>query len=338
MPTENRQWVLAQRPEGIPDESTFELEDAGSFPLDKDQIRVQVDYFTLDPGSRPGLTRASYIPIHPIGGVMMSAGVGTVLESKHEKFKQGDLVVGALGWQETAVVSRKGLVKLDSTIFPGMIPVTHALGLLGIPGLTAYFALLKLAEMKAGETVLISSAAGAVGATAGQIAHLHQAKAIGIAGSQQKVDWLISEANFATAINYKETENLSQAITDACPQGIDIYLDNVGGPTLDAAILNMNQNGRIIISGQIAEYTRQNPTGIRNALEFINRRLTMQGFVVLDYAREFAGAQTQLAQWLATGQIKTKEEIIQGIENAPAAYAELFTGKSFGRRLIQLKR
>jgi len=333
----NRQWVLAQRPDGIPDESTFNLEETESPPLEEGQVRVQIDYFTIDPGSRPGLTRESYVPIHPIGAVMMSAGAGTVTESEHEKFNEGDLVVGALGWQEIGVFPARGLVKLDANIFPGMLPITTALGVLGIPGLTAYFALLKLAEMKAGETVLISSASGTVGATAGQIAHIHEARAIGTAGTQQKIDWLISEANFTKAINYKETENLSEAIANACPQGVDIYLDNTGGPTLDAAILNMNQNGRIIISGQISEYTKENPTGIRNTLEFINRRLTMQGFVVLDYAREFATAQTQLAQWLATNQIKIKEEIIKGIENAPSAYTQLFTGKSFGRRLIKVE-
>ncbi len=361
METKNRQWVLAQRPDGIPDESTFDLKEVESPPLEDAQVRVRIDYFTIDPGSRPGLTRASYIPIHPIGGVMMSAGVGTVIESNHDKFTDGDLVAGALGWQDAGVFPAKGLIKLDPNIFPGMLPVTTALGVLGIPGLTAYFALLKLADLKAGETVLISSASGTVGATAGQIARIHGAKAIGIAGTQPKIDWLLSEAKFDSAINYKDvatkstspskgedqgggasnnpvsSSTLADAIANACPGGIDIYLDNVGGPTLDAAIENMNPNGRIIISGQISEYNRPEPIGIRNTLDFINRRLTMQGFVVLDYAREFAAAQTQLAQWLLTKEIVIKEEIIPGIENAPTAYRELFTGNSFGRRLIQVK-
>lgn len=360
MQTSTRQWVLAQRPNGIPDQSTFELKEIDAPPLQPDQVRVQVDYFTLDPGSRPGLTRASYVPIHPIGGVMMSAGVGTVTESNHQKFNEGDLVAGALGWQESGVFPAKGLVKLDATIFPGMLPVTTALGVLGIPGLTAYFALLKLADLKAGETVLISSASGTVGATAGQIAKIHDANPVGIAGTQQKIDWLTNEAHFDAAINYKDPDKpssspstgedrgggevpvpntaLTEAIANACPNGVDIYLDNVGGPTLDAAIQNMNPHGRIIISGQISEYNRAQPLGIRNTLEFINRRLTMQGFVVLDYAREFATAQTQLAQWLLTNQITIKEEIFEGIENAPAAYTQLFTGESFGRRLIHVTR
>ncbi len=337
MQTKNRQWVLAQRPGGIPDDSTFELKTIDSPPLEDGQVRVRVDYFTLDPGSRPGLTRASYVPMHPIGAVMMSAGVGTVTETKHEKFAEGDLVAGALGWQEEGVFAAKGLVKLDANIFPGMLPVTTALGVLGIPGLTAYFALLKLAVVKAGETILISSASGTVGATAGQIARILDAKAIGIAGSESKIDWLINEAEFDKAINYKEAPNLSDAIATACPEGIDVYVDNVGGPTLDAAIENMNPHGRIVISGQISEYNRAEPVGIRNTLEFINRRLTMQGFVVLDYAREFAAAQAQLAQWLLTRQITMKEEIISGIEQAPKAYAQLFTGDSFGRRLIKLE-
>jgi len=165
---------------------------------------------------------------------------------------------------------------------------------------------------------------------------LLDATAIGIAGSDAKVAWLQQEAGFARAINYKAFDDLTGAIAQACPDGVDVYLDNVGGATLDAAILNMKRNGRIVISGQVSEYNRAEPAGIRNTPALINRRLTMKGFVVLDYAREFAAAQAKLAEWVLAGKINVREEIIDGIDNAPNAYRELFTGETFGRRLIRI--
>jgi NADPH-dependent curcumin reductase CurA len=332
----NRQWVLAARPDGIPDDDTFRLDAAELPPLPDEHVRIRVHYFTLDPGSRPSLTRDSYVPAHPIGAVMMSAGVGEVIESNHDKFVRGDLVAGALGWQAVATLPAKGLVKLDARLFPDTLPLTAALGVLGIPGLTAYFAVTKLGGVKAGETVLVSSAAGTVGAIAGAIAQVLGANAVGTAGSDEKIEWLLKDAGFSGAINYKSCGDLADAIAHACAGGVDVYIDNVGGATLDAAILNMNRNGRLVISGQVSEYNRAEPVGIRNTMEFISKRLIMQGFVVLDYAREFAEAQAKLAEWLLAGKINIREEIIDGIENAPVAYRGLFTGDAFGRRLIRV--
>lgn len=331
----NRQWVLAKRPDDLPDDSTFELKEVSIPELAEGEVRVKVDYFSLDPGSRPGLTRDSYVPAHRLDTVMMSAGIGTVTESRHEKFSVGDRVSGALGWQEWVTTKGKRLVKLDAALFGDTLPLTTAIGILGIPGLTAYFGLFSIGNMKEGETVLVSSASGTVGATAGQIARLHGATAVGLAGSQEKIDWLEGPAKFNRAINYKERRDLSAAIRESCPEGVDIYFDNVGGATLDAAIENMNQGGRIVISGLISEYNRAEPVGIRNTLDFITKRLRMEGFVVLDYVREFAAAQSELVKWIDADELIFREEIIDGLENAPMAYRELFTGNSFGRRLIR---
>ena len=333
---QNRYWALAERPHDLPDDSTFELKSEDLGALEDGEVRARVDYFTIDPGSRPGLTRDSYVPALPLGTLMMSAGIGTVVESKHEKLTPGDLVTGALGWQEFATGPARGFVKLDPALFQGPLTVSAAVGVLGIPGLTAYFGLRTIGKLAEGETLLVSSAAGTVGATAGQIAKQMGARAVAIAGSAEKLDWLTAKAGFDAGVNYKTTEDLSAAIRAACPDGVDVYLDNVGGPTLDAAIANMNRDGRIVISGLISEYNRDEPIGIRNTLEFISQRLSMEGFVVLDYVREFAAAQAELAEWIYAGDLIYREEIIDDIESAPTAYRELFTGQSFGRRLIRL--
>lgn len=334
----SRRWVLAQRPEGIPDAGTFRLEEEPLPELAEGQVRVRVTHFSLDPGMRPALSQDTYVGATPIGGLITSAGIGIVEESRHERFAPGDLVSGGFGWQSAAVLPARHCVKHDPALFTGGVTPTAAIGVLGIPGMTAWFGLKSVAGLKEGESVLISSASGPVGATAGQLARLMGAgRVVGIAGSPAKCDWLEKEAGFDATINYKTAADLPAAMREATGGGADIYFDNVGGEMLDAAISVMKPGGRIAISGQLSEYNRQTPVGIRNTLAFITHRLRMEGFVVLDYVREFPEAAARMAQWIREGKLRYREEIIDGIENAPAAYAGLFEGENFGRRLIHVQ-
>jgi len=334
--TTTRRWVLAERPAGIPDANTFKLEEADLPELADGEARIRVTHFSLDPGMRPALSRDTYVGATPIGSLITSAGIGIVEESKDDKLAEGDMVSGGFGWQSALVIKARHCVKHNPALFRDKVTPTAAIGVLGIPGMTSWFGLKNIAELKQGETVLISSASGPVGATAGQLAKLMGAgRVVGIAGSQAKCDWLTSEAGFDAAINYRDPGILEDAMRDATG-GADIYFDNVGGEMLDAAINVLKPNGRIAVSGQLSEYNRDEPHGIRNTLPFITQRLTMRGFVVLDFVREFGPAAMQMAQWINEGRLLYREEIVDGIENAPEAYAGLFKGENFGRRLIKV--
>ena len=332
-----RRWILAERPAGIPDDKTFKLEEHDLPDLEEGQVRVRVTHFSLDPGMRPALSRDTYVGATPIGSLITSAGIGIVEESKDEKLAEGDMVSGGFGWQSGLVLKGRHCVKHNPALFKGKVTPTAAIGVLGIPGMTSWFGLKNIAALKDGETVLISSASGPVGATAGQLAKLMGAgRVVGIAGSKAKCDWLTAEAGFDASINYRDTANLEDAMREATGGGADIYFDNVGGEMLDAAINILKPGGRIAVSGQLAEYNRDEPRGIRNTLPFITQRLTMQGFVVLDFVREFGPAAMQMAQWINEDKLLYREEVVDGIENAPMAYAGLFKGENFGRRLIKV--
>lgn len=336
MSTDAKQWVLASRPDGMPVPDNFELKTSTLPDLEDGQVLAQALYFSIDPGMRSRLTGDSYSPAMALGDVIESAGIARIAESRNDKFSEGDIVMGAFGWASHLVSNGRGLVKLDPSIFQGKLCLTAAIGVLGIPGLTAYFGLLDLGKPKAGETVLVSSAAGTVGATTGQIAKLQGLRAVGIAGGPEKCAYL-EELGFDEAIDYRATDNLEAAIRAACPDGVDIFLDNVGGETLDAGIACMNQKGRIIISGAVSEYNRPQPVGIRNTLAFITHRLRMEGLVVFDYAKEFGKAQMEMAGWIQSGRLSYREQIFDGIEQAPAAFLGLFNGDAgFGRRIVKL--
>jgi NADPH-dependent curcumin reductase CurA len=330
----HQRWTLARRPQGLPTKDDFKLEQS-LLPEPKDgQALVRVDYISVDPGMRSRLSGDSYAPAMQIGTTVESAGIGTVIASRHPKFEEGAKVWGGFGWQSHYIAER-GMQALDPNIYCGPVRETAAMGVLGIPGLTAFFGLGDLGKPKEGETVLISSAAGTVGATAGQMAKIEHCTAIGLAGSDAKCAYL-REIGFDHAINYKTCGDLTAAIKAAAPKGIDIYFDNVGGEQLDAAILNMRTRGRIVVSGQIAEYNAQEPRGIRHTTPFITQRLKMEGLVVYDYAAKFNEARAQLAHWIRHGKLSFKEEIVDGLENAPSAFRDLFTGETFGRRLVRL--
>lgn len=337
-----RRWTLQQRPDGIPTPDCFMLEDVTLGPVQDGWAIAEMSHISIDPGMRSRLSGDSYAAVMAIGDTVESAGIGTIVASASDKLAVGDLVMTGSGWVSHAHLPAKAFVKLDPALFQGPLTQTAAIGILGIPGMTAYFGLLDLGapdkggDMKAGETVLVSSAAGTVGATTGQIAKLKGLRAVGIAGSKEKCDWLL-EIGFDAAINYKDAAPLKEQIDAACPDGVDIYLDNVGGEMLDTAISCMNQNGRLIISGAVSEYNRAQPVGIRNTLDFISKRLRMEGLVVFDYARAFPKAQMEMAGWIMAGDLVYREEIIDGLENAPAAFAALFDGSPvFGRRIVKV--
>ena len=332
--TEYKRWTLAKHPSGVPSEDCFALE---SFTLDAPQdgqVLIRTDYFSLDPGMRGRLSGDSYAAGLKIGDTIESAGIGEIIASKSERFAVGDMVMGGLGWTQALTHADRGLQKLDPALFDDKVAMTATIGVLGVPGLTAWFGLQDLGQPQAGETLLISSAAGPVGATCGQIGKTLGLSVIGIAGGADKCAYL-TDLGFDSVIDYKAEDNLVNAIEAAAPDGVDIYFDNVGGEMLDAAILNMKPKGRIVVSGQVAEYNREKPVGIRQTTRFITHRLRMEGLVVYDYAKQFPEAQAAMAALIRDGKLAYKEDISDGIEDAPRAYATLFVGANFGRRLIK---
>ncbi|MBI1239164.1 MAG: zinc-binding dehydrogenase [Alphaproteobacteria bacterium] len=327
-----RRWTLARRPVGLPQREDFALRDEPSARMPTGGARIRVTHFSVDPGMRSRLSGDSYAAALPLGETIESAGVGRVIESENPKLPVDATVTGGFGWREEFVTDGKGVMALDPALFSGKVTTTAAIGVLGVPGLTAYFGLLDLGKPKAGDVLLVSSAAGPVGATAGQLAKLLGLTVIGIAGSPTKCAYL-KEIGFDHAINYRDGD-LSKALRAAAPEGVDIYFDNVGGEMLDRAIAAMKPHGRIVISGQVAEYNAEKPIGIRNVTRFITHRLTMAGLVVYDYRKQFPGAMAALAEHIQAGRLSYREDISAGIETAPEAFIGLFKSENFGRRLI----
>lgn len=336
---QSRHVVLARRPHGapVPDDFRTETRELGELP--DGRVTVQVLYTTANPGSRGRLdgTAASYVRPLNIGETMEGPTVGRVIETRHPDFAVGDLVWGASGWAEHVQVGGRALNKI-----PKDTPYLSAwAGILNIPGLTGYFALRDVGLAKAGETVLVSSAAGPVGATAGQIARIMGCKVIGIASGEARRDWLLKDAKFDAVIdraNAPTFEALVERIAQVAPDGIDVYFDNVGGLTLDAAIASMRQKGRIVISGQTADYnaTPQNRYGTRRVFEFISKRLRMEGLVVFDYAQRFPEALKALTGWIESGELKYREHIVDGLEAMPALFCAQLRGEIFGRALARV--
>lgn len=334
MPTSARRWVLASRPEGKPVRDNFRLEEIDLPDPGENEILIRTEYHSVDPGMRSRLSGDSYAAALPLGATIDSAMVGVVEKSNNEKFAPGNLVTGGFGWASHALSNGRGVQKLDPSLFHGALRPTAAIGVLGIPGLTSYFGLLDLGEPKEGQTVLISSAAGPVGATAGQIAKMKGCRVVGIAGSQRKCDY-VRGLGFDDAFDYHEG-NLAEAIKTHCPDGVDIYFDNVGAEMLDAALLNMKEHGRIVVSGQVAEYNAAQPIGIRHVTRFITHRLRMEGLVVFDYFKQFPTAQAKMARWIHEGKLQYTEDISEGLEGSADAFIGLFEGENLGRRLVKV--
>jgi NADPH-dependent curcumin reductase CurA len=331
----NTRWLLVSRPVGMPKESDFRLEQVETPPLEDAQLLVETIYLSVDPYMR-GLMRGgrSYTAGVELGAVMIGGGVGRVVESRHVQYQPGEIVEGMTGWQTHVVTNGAGFRKVD----PEPAPISTALGVLGMPGLTAYFGLLDVAEPKAGETLVVSGAAGAVGSLVGQIGKIVGCRVVGIAGSDAKCRWLVEELGFDAAFNYKTTADYAAKLQELCPQGFDVYFDNTGGTITDAVIASMNVFGRIALCGQIAQYNSETvEMGPRLLFYFIVRRLRARGFLVFDFLDRYPEGLAQLGEWVKTGKLKYREQIVSGIAAMPRAFIGMLGGENTGKMLVKVK-
>lgn len=297
------------------------------------EILVRAMYLSVDPYMRGRISgMRSYAAPVEVGQVMVGGGVAKVIESKNPDFAPGDAVDIYMGWQEYAVSNGRGIRKLDPSV-----PVSTAEGVLGMTGLTAYFGLLDVCAPKPGETVVVSGAAGAVGSVVGQIAKIKGCRTVGIAGGDDKIAWILKDCGYDAAFNYKTTDNYSAKLKELCPNGIDVYFDNVGGAITDAVFGLLNVGARISICGQISQYNNSKPEmGPRLLGALIVARAKVQGFLVSDYASRFGPALGELAGWVRDGKIKYREDIVEGFENLPKAFIGLFSGENIGKRLVHV--
>lgn len=333
-PTQNRQFRLAQRPEGLPKHSDWELvTEAVSQPGDG-EILVAVEYISLDPAMRGWMNAGrSYIKPVEIGEVMRAGTAGTVLESNDPDFAAGDKVTGNLGVQTHAVVAAKDARKVDTNL----ADLPTYLGVLGMPGMTAYFGLLDVGALQDGETVVVSAASGAVGALVGQIAKLKDCHVVGIAGGAEKCAYVTEELGFDAAIDYKN-ENVYKGMKQHCPKGIDVFFDNVGGEILDFALANLAFKGRVVICGAISQYNAtEGMYAPKNYMSLLVNRARMEGFVVFDYADRYTEGAKAIAGWLADGKIKHREDIVEGFESFPDTLLKLFEGSNFGKLVLKVE-
>jgi NADPH-dependent curcumin reductase CurA len=329
----NHQFRLAARPVGEPKRSDWDyLEEAIRQPADS-EVLVRTEYLSLDPAMRGWMNEGkSYIRPVQIGEVMRAGGVGEVIASKHPDFREGDHVYGTLGVQEYATLDGKSLTKVDT----GVAPLPVYLGTLGMPGMTAYFGLLEVGQPQPGQTVVVSGAAGAVGSVVGQIAKIKGCRAVGIAGGTEKCRYVVDELGFDAAIDYKAQE-VKKALRQHCPQGIDVYFDNVGGDILDAALTQLARGARIVICGAISQYNSTSGfKGPANYMSLLVNRASMKGMVVFDYADRYPQAMREMAGWLSAGKLKTREDIVNGLETFPDALLKLFSGDNFGKLVLKV--
>jgi hypothetical protein len=329
----NRQFKLAARPVGMPKESDFALEEAPMPTAGDEHMVVKTIYLSVDPYMRGRITGVrSYADPVNIGDVMLGGSVGQVIESHHRAFATGDFVLGNWGWQEYAAVDGRIVRKLD----PNLAPISTALGVLGMPGMTAYFGFLEICKPLAGDVVAISSAAGAVGSLVGQIAKIKGCCVIGIAGADEKVRWMVNDLGFDAAFNYKSTPDYSAKLKELCPQGIDCYFDNVGGTITDAVLPLMNVFGRVSVCGQISLYNQAKPEPGPRVLPYVLvKQLKMEGFIVTRWQSRWGQGIAQMTQWLREGKIKYREDIVEGFENTVRAFIGLLEGDNTGKMLVK---
>jgi leukotriene B4 12-hydroxydehydrogenase/15-oxo-prostaglandin 13-reductase len=328
----NRRVVLASRPTGWVSEANFRLEEAPLAPLKDGEVLVKNLWLSLDPYMRGRMNDAkSYAAKQELGEVMIGGTAGEVVESKNPKFKAGDKVAGMLGWQQYGLSDGKGLNKVDAS----RVPLSAYLGVLGMPGVTAWVGLLDICQPKSGETVVVSAASGAVGGVVGQIAKLKGCRAVGIAGGKTKCDYVTGELGFDACVDYK-AGRLNEDLKAAVPDGVDCYFENVGGEILDAVLRRMNPFSRIAVCGLISQYNATEPYGVKTFQSILTNRIKVQGFIVSDRMELWARALPELAGWIAGGQIKYRETVAQGLENAPRAFIGLLKGENLGKQLVKL--
>jgi len=328
----NQQILLKRYPTVAPQESDFALVETAIPEPGDGEVLNRTIYLSLDPYMRGRMSdRASYATPAELGKVMMGSTVSQVVKSKHPQFSEGEFVVGYDGWQAYGIAKGASLRKLD----PKQVPISYALGITGMPGMTAYFSLLDIGKPKAGETVVVSAASGAVGSVVGQIAKIKGCRAVGVVGSDEKCDYVVHELGFDACINRK-TQDLNSALKAACPNGIDVYVDHTAGPILEAVLQQINLGARIPLVGLISQYNAEKlPTG-PNLMPLLVKRALIKGFLVGDYQERHAEFIHDVSQWLQAGKLKYKEDVVKGLETAPNAFIGLLQGQNFGKLIVQV--
>jgi NADPH-dependent curcumin reductase CurA len=328
----NREWVFVERPDGEPDLDCFELRDRDVPEPTNGELLVEVRYLSVDPYMRGRMRDAeSYAEPWDIGDAMNGAVVGEVVDSQSDAFETGDLVTGNGTWADYSLLDAADAAPVDPTVAD---PPAY-LGVLGMPGRTAYFGLLEVGEPNPGDTVVVSGAAGAVGSVVGQIAKLNGCHVVGFAGTDEKVAWLTDDLGFDAGINYTAVDDYRAALDDVAPGGVDVYFDNVGGPITDAVFTRLNLDARVAVCGQIAHYNDETvPTGPRKLPQIITPRARVEGLLVSDFGTRFEHATDQLATWVSAGDLTHRETIVDGLENAPDAFLGLFSGDNIGKQVV----
>ncbi|GAB1540518.1 NADP-dependent oxidoreductase [Scytonema sp. NUACC21] len=328
----NQQIVLKSRPVGEPKENDFAIVETPILEPGEGEVLNRIIYLSLDPYMRGRMSdRESYAAPVELNSVMVGGTVSQVMKSNHPQFSEGDFVLSYNGWQAYGVSKGETLRKLD----PNQAPISYALGVTGMPGMTAYFALLDIGQPQAGETVVVSAATGAVGSVAGQIAKIKGCRVVGVAGSDAKCDYAVKELGFDACINHK-TQELSSALKAACPNGIDVYFDNTAGAILEAALQHISLRARIPLVGLISQYNAENSPPGPNLLPLLVKRALIKGFLVSDYQHRQTEFLNDVSQWLREGKLKYKEDIVEGLENAPQAFIGLLQGKNFGKLIVKV--
>ena len=331
----NRKITLAGRPAGWPSESDFKLVEAEAPRPAEGEALVEMLYVSVDPYQRGRMREVvGYGKALELGDVMTAGAVGRVIGSHDPSLHVGDIVVGTLGWQEYAAAPAKDLRKID----PDVAPITTALGVLGMPGMTAYFGMTEIARAKSGDTAVVSGAAGAVGSLAGQIGKILGCRVIGSAGSDAKVEHVTRDLGFDAAFNYKTTADYGETLRALCPDGVDVYFDNTGGPVTDAVFRRLNTGARIALCGQIAQYNDEKAElGPRILFHLVVKQARAEGFLVFQFADRYAEGIAQMAEWLREDKIAYREQIVDGIENTPSAFLDMMRGANTGKMLVRVK-
>ena len=329
----SKQILFASAPEGMPDDSTFQMEEVDLPAPQAGEFLVRNVFMSVDPYMRGRMTtRKSYVAGFQLGKPLEGGAIGQVVESENEKFPVGSYVQSMLGWREAYVTNGEMITPVD----PNVAPLSSYLGVLGMPGLTAYAGLNLICQPKEGETIFVSAASGAVGSVVCQLAKAKGVTVIGSAGSDDKIDWLKNEAGVDEAINYKKADNLSAELAKLAPKGIDMYFDNVGSEHLDAALFSMNDFGRIAVCGMIDQYNATNPSPVYNMINTVPRRILIKGFIVSDHFDLLGDFISEVGPMIKSGQVKFEETIFEGVENAPKAFMGLFSGANKGKMLVRL--
>jgi hypothetical protein len=332
MTTKNKQVLLAARPQGAPKESDFRIVESELRDPEDGEFLVKNRFLSLDPYMRGRMSEAkSYAANVELGAVMIGSTVGEVVQSRHPKFAVGDVVVAGLGWQQYGLSKGEGAMKVD----PKLVPISAYLGAVGMPGVTAWYGLLDIGKPKAGETVVVAAASGAVGAVVGQLAKIAGCHVVGIAGGKDKCDYVTGELGFDACLDHHDPA-LKERFREATPKGVDVYFENVGGAILDMVLTRLNAFARIPLCGLVSQYNATEPYGVKNFAALLTNRVTLQGFIISEHMERWPAALAELGKHVAAGRIKHRESIAKGLESAPSAFIGMLEGKNFGKQLVDL--